>query len=182
MKTPRLETERLLLREVQENDAEEIFDCWLQDEEVSKYMWWKACNDIEEAHKFVAFEIGQIQNEKWNRWMILLKETQEIIGTCLVFYNKEDRESHWDISYNLGKKFWGKGYITEAMKRVMQFAESELGMTECVTSYAKQNDNSANVLHKLGFCDEKEIRYECGGGEMITEGIVCRYSASRNGG
>lgn len=177
MKTPRLETERLLLRVMQEDDTKEIFDCWLQDEEVAKYMCWKPFKKIEEALEFVAFEMGQIENEKWNRWIISLKETQEIIGTCLVFYNEDDVEHHWDISYNLGRKFWGKGYVTEAMKRVMQFAESELGMRECVTSYAKCNHSSANVLHKLGFQDEKEISYECGGGEMITEGIICRYHA-----
>ena len=51
----------------------------------------------------------------------------------------------------------GKGFVTEAMKEVMHFAERELGMKECVTSYAKVNRGSANVLHKLGFVDEAEI-------------------------
>lgn len=175
MRTPRIETDRLLLREVQSEDVKEIFDCWMQDEDVSRYMWWKASNDMKEAQEFVEFELRQVENETWKRWMIVLKETQEIIGTCLVFYNEEEVEKHWDISYNLGKKFWGKGYITEAMRVVMRFAETELGMQECITSYAKRNRNSANVLHKLGFVDEKEIPYECNGGEIKTEGILCRY-------
>lgn len=130
VKTPRLETDRLLLREVQENDVEDIFDCWMKDEEVSRYMCWKASDDIANARKFVEFELNQIEDEKWKRWIIILKETKEIIGTCLVFYNDDDAENHWDISYNLGKKFWGKGYVTEAMKMVMQFAQAELGMKE----------------------------------------------------
>ena len=50
-------------------------------------------------------------------------ETGQIIGTCLIFYNEDDEESHWDISYNLGKQYWGKGFVTEAMKEVMHFAE-----------------------------------------------------------
>lgn len=105
----------------------------------------------------------------------MLKETEEIIGTCLVFYNYEDSKEHWDISYNLGKIYWGKGYTTEAMKAVMQFAETSLGMEECITSYAKVNTASANVLHKLGFVDIDEIPYECSGGDIITEGILCRF-------
>ena len=60
-------------------------------------------------------------------------------------------------------------------KPVMQFAETKLGMKECVTAYAKVNTASANVLHKLGFVDEKEIPYECNGGDIITEGILSRY-------
>ena len=178
MITPKLETDRLILREIHSDDVETTFNCWLQDNDVSQYMWWKASDDIAEAQKFVEFELQQLENEKWKRWIIVLKETKEVIGTCLVFYN--DDENHWDISYNLGKNFWGKGYITEAMKAVMKFAETELGMKECITSYAKLNTNSANVLHKLGFKDEKEISYECGGGDIITEGILCRYVVFHN--
>ena len=174
-KTPRIETERLLLREIQETDVNEIFDCWMQDEEVSRYMCWKACNDIAQTQNFVRYELEQIENEKWYRWIIVLKETGKMIGTCLVFYNEDDKESHWDISYNLGKEYWGNGYITEAMKEVMRYAETALGMKECVTAYAKVNTSSANVLHKLGFIDEVEIPYECSGGDMITKGILCRY-------
>ena len=175
MKTPRIETDRLLLREIQETDVNDIFGCWMQDENVSRYMCWKASYDIAETQSFVRFELEQIENEKWNRWIIVLRETGQIVGTCLVFFNEDDAENHWDISYNLGKKYWGKGYITEAMKAVMQFAETELGMEECITTYAKVNTASANVLHKLGFIDEAEIPYECSGGDIITEGILCRY-------
>lgn len=175
METPRIETNRLLLRKIQEADVKDIFDCWMQDEDVSRYMCWKASGDIAETQSFVQFELEQIENEKWNRWIIELKETGRIIGTCLVFYNEDDDESHWDVSYNLGKKYWGNGYITEAMKEVMRFAEIELGMEECITTYAKANISSANVLHKLGFIDEAEISYECSGGDLITEGILCRY-------
>lgn len=52
-------------------------------------------------------------------------------------------------------------------------------MEECVTAYAKVNTGSANVLHKLGFSDEAVIPYKCGGGDMITEGISCRYKKFR---
>ena len=175
MKTPVIETERLILREIHQTDVEDIYNCWMQDEDVSRYMWWKASNDISEAKDFVKYELEQIENDKWNRWIIVLKETGNIIGTCLVFYNDEDKDSHWDISYNLGKAYWGKGYIIEAMKSVIQFAEKELGMKECVTTYAKLNKASAKVLHKLGFADESEIDYECSGGDIITDGMMCRY-------
>ena len=137
------------------------------------------CASFAEAQGFVDFELQQIENEKWKRWILLLKETKEIIGTCLVFYNDDENENHWDISYNLGKKYWGKGYTTEAMKAVMKFAETELGMKECITTYAKVNNSSANVLHKLGFQDEKDISYECSGGDIITDGILCRYVATQ---
>ena len=117
MKTPILETERLILRPVKEDDVTAIFDCWMQDEDVSRYMCWKASSDINEAKEFVSFELGNLENAEWNRFIIELKESGEVIGTCLIFYN--DEEDNWDISYNLGKKYWGNGYTSEAMKKVM---------------------------------------------------------------
>lgn len=174
-----MEMKRLILREIQKDDVEQIFNCWMKDEDVSKYMFWKASNNIADAKDFVQFELRQIENEKWNRWIIIAKHTNEIIGTCLVFWNDEDEEPHWDISYNLGKKYWGKGYITEAMQKVMNYAEETLNMTECITTYARVNVASANVLHKLGFTDEKMIPYVCSGGDIVTEGIMCKYISRR---
>jgi ribosomal-protein-alanine N-acetyltransferase len=64
----------------------------------------------------------------------------------------------------------------------MDYAEAELGMQECVTTYAKVNQASGNVLHKLGFKDERKIPFECSGGDIITEGILCRYIVENNHG
>lgn len=173
LRTPRIETERLLLREVQIDDIHLIFDCWMQDEDVSRYMCWKACSDIEEVKEFVNYELNQIDNNQWKRWIIVLKETLEVIGTCLVFFNED--ENNWDISYNLGKKYWGKGYISEAMKTAMNYAINELGMTECIAVHAKENLISGKVITKLGFLFEKEVPYECNGGEIHTVGKFYRF-------
>ena len=175
MMMPRLKTERLLLREVCSDDTEAVFNCWMQDENVSRYMWWKASSNICEARSFVEYELGNLENDHWDRWMIVLKETRELIGTCLLFFN--DEEGHWDISYNLGTPFWGKGYITEAMHAVMRYAVSELGIQEITTSYAAENPASGRVLQKLGFTFVREIPYACNGGETNTTGILCRYAA-----
>lgn len=99
MITPKLETDRLLLREIQSDDTAEIFGCWMQDENVSRYMYWKASNDINDAREFTAFETERLEDDMWYRWMIVLKESHELIGTCLIFFNND--EHHWDVSYNL---------------------------------------------------------------------------------
>jgi len=175
MITPKLETDRLILREIHSDDTEAIFSCWMQDENVSKYMWWKASDDINEAKGFVKFELGNLENDKWNRWIIVLKSTNEIIGTCLIFFN--DEEGHWDISYNLGKKFWSNGYATEAMSAVMKYAVKVMKIKEISTTYAIENSASGYVLQKLGFEFIKEVPYECNGGDIVTMGRYCRYEA-----
>lgn len=174
MITPRIETDRLLLREIHKEDLEDIFNCWMQDEDVSRYMWWKASDDINEAKEFVDYEMSNLDNAEWDRWIIVLKETNEIIGTCLIFFN--DEQSSWDISYNLGKKYWGRGYVTEAMKKVMDFGVNSLNIKEVITVCAIENPASANVLQKLGFVYEKDVPYECSGGDIVTTGKYYRYS------
>lgn len=80
----------------------------------------------------------------------------------------------WEIGYNLGKKYWSKGYTTEAMKRVIEFAMEELKLSQIVGRYAKENPASGRVMTKLGFKYEKDIPYECNNGAVKREGIQCR--------
>lgn len=100
-----------------------------------------------------------LENAKWNRWIIGLKSTNKIIGTCLLFLN--DDEGHWDISYNLGKKFWSNGYMGEAISAVMKYAVEVMKIKEISTTYAIENSASGHVLQKLGFQFIKEVPYEC---------------------
>lgn len=80
----------------------------------------------------------------------------------------------WEIGYNLGKKYWNKGYTTEAMNKVIDFAKNQLKLSQIVGRYAKENPASGNVMNKLGFKYEKDIPYECNNGTIKREGIQCR--------
>lgn len=171
MTTPILETERLILRPFTDSDVQDVFDCWESDPDVARYMFWTSHNDIEKTKEWIAFEIGQIEKDDWYRFALVLKENNELIGTALVYY--EEEVQCWEIGYNLGKKYWGKGYTTEAVKRVIEFAE-ELGITEIVGRYAKENPASGKVMEKLGFQYEKDIPYECNNGTVMREGVQCR--------
>jgi len=172
MKTPILETERLLLRPFKSSDAKAVFDCWESDPDVAKYMFWSSHNDIEKTKEWIDFEIGQIDKDDWYRFALVLKDTGELIGTGLIYY--EDEVSCWEIGYNLGKSFWGYGYTTEAMQKIIAFANEKLHIKEIVGRYAKENPASGNVMKKLGFKYEKDIPYECNEGTVLREGVQCR--------
>ena len=57
MKTPNLETERLLLRPFCNEDMDDVFTVWESDPEVSKYMYWDSHNDINKTKDWIDFEI-----------------------------------------------------------------------------------------------------------------------------
>lgn len=178
MNTPMLKTERLILRPFKSEDAINVFNCWESDPDVAKYMFWTSHNDIDKTKEWIAFELGQIEKQDWYRFAIELKDTNELIGTALIYYEEEVK--CWEIGYNLGKKFWGKGYTTEAMEKVIEFAKNKLNLTQIVGRYAKENFASGNVMKKLGFKYEKDIPYECNDGMVRREGIQCRLVLSDN--
>ncbi len=176
MKTPILHTERLTLRPFVEEDAREVFLCWESDPDVARYMFWCSHNDEEKSRRWVEEECQKISDGLWYRFAIVLQSDNALIGTGLVYY--EEEVNCWEAAYNLGKKYWGKGYATEAMKEILAFAHEELGIREVVGRYAKENPASGDVLKKLGFTYEKEIPYECNAGKVLREGVQCRLILS----
>ena len=172
MNTPILETDRLLLRTFEETDAVAVFEGWESDPEVAKYMFWTSHNDIEKTKQWIKKEMSRIGREDWYRWAFVCKETDQVIGTGLVYY--EEEVSGWEIAYNLGRKYWGKGYATEGMKEILRFAKESLEIAELIARYAKENTSSGNVLRKLGFIYEADIPSECNNGAVLREGIKCR--------
>lgn len=168
MRTPVLETERLILRPFQSEDAQEVFECWESDPEVAKYMFWSSHNDINKTIGWVEEEISKIESDQWYRWAFVSKTSGELLGTGLIYY--EEEYNKFEIAYNLGKKAWGYGYTTEAMQEVIRFAKEELGIKEIMGRHAKENPASGNILEKLGFSYTEAIPYECNKGNNIYEG------------
>ena len=95
MNTPILETERLILRPFCREDAADVLYCWESDPDVAKYMFWTSHNDIEKTKEWIDFELGQIEKHDWYRFAIVLKGTNVLIGTALIYY--EDKVDCWQI-------------------------------------------------------------------------------------
>ena len=75
-----LETERLLLRKVREEDYLEIYNSWCNDEEVCKYVTWDIRESPETTKKIVDFWLNEYKKDNTYRWLVVLKETNEIMG------------------------------------------------------------------------------------------------------
>ncbi|PKM95593.1 MAG: hypothetical protein CVU84_01980 [Firmicutes bacterium HGW-Firmicutes-1] len=65
MKTPVLETARLILRPFFIEDAPAVFRCWESDPEVARYMFWTSHNDIKKTIEWVKKEISRIESDDW---------------------------------------------------------------------------------------------------------------------
>lgn len=81
MKTPILETERLLLRPLTTNDVESAFSNWTSDPDIAKFMRWELHSNISETFEWLVSEETLIESDSVYNWGFVLKETGELIGS-----------------------------------------------------------------------------------------------------
>lgn len=147
-----LETERLILRNFLESDLEDYWE-YVQMESVGPRAGWPAYTDKEKARERLIFETGQK-----NQFAIVLKSENKVIGSVELMECKQDRFSNLNIEKGakeigavLSEKYWGKGYMPEAVKEVMRYAFEDLNVPVIYCGHAKANTNSARLQDKCGF-------------------------------
>lgn len=154
MKTPILETNRVILRPLALEDAQDIFERWTSDDRVSKYVRWCTHSTVDETRGWLLMTQESLESDKVYDWGFCLKEEEYLFGSGGIFYN--DEEKCFEVGYNIMHKYWNQGYTTEIVQAILEFAKNELGIKEFVAWYAKENPASGAVLKKCGFIYEKD--------------------------
>lgn len=152
MKTPVIETERMILRPLSVSDADDIYERWTSDDRVSKYVRWCTHNSVNDTIEWLKFEEGNIANDKVYQWGFTLKNNGYLFGSGGLVYN--EKEKAFELGYNIMHKYWNQGYTTEAAKAILEFAINELKQTEFVSWHAVDNPASGAVMRKCGFVYE----------------------------
>lgn len=153
---PILETERLRLREITQNDQEDVFKCF-SNEEVLKHYGQEAFVDRKQAEALINFFSTSWKENKGIRWGIERKGTQGLIGT-VGFNALALKHKRAEIGYEIHPDHWRKGYTSEAVRSVVQYGFSELGLTRIGAVIFTENDASYQLLEKVGFDREGILR------------------------
>nr|WP_154984107.1 GNAT family N-acetyltransferase [Paenibacillus xylanexedens] len=82
---------------------------------------------------------------------IFLKDTDELVGEISLFRIEVNGTEKWVIGYATDRKHHGKGYMSEALKRVLQYAKHEMNITQVEAGAVPDNIGSIRVLLKAGF-------------------------------
>lgn len=141
-----LETDRLILRPFELDDAESMFNNWASDDEVTKYLTWNTHKSIEETKEILAFWVNQYEKEERINFAIVYKENNELIGGIDVVGYLEGVPV---IGYNLSRKYWNKGIMTEACKKVIELLFS-LNHEKIIIEAMVENIGSNRVIQKCG--------------------------------
>jgi len=147
-----LETNRLLLRELQLSDAEAFF-AMDSNPKVHQYLWNKPVQKIEETIEIIEFVRKQYVDNGIGRFVMISKETNEFIGWAGLKFNTEvvnNKSNFYDIGYRLDEKFWGKGFASEATLAWLQYAFETMNIKTLEAAAHTKNSASNRILQKIG--------------------------------
>lgn len=167
-------TERLILRAINEDDYEDIFNCWTSDFEVSKYVTWEPHKNSNQTKKLVDYWVKDYDNEYTYRWIVTLKQDGSIIGMIDVI-DKNIQYMTAEVGYCYGSKYWGNGYASEALSKVVEYLHQE-GFPTVYAQHFISNVSSGKVMQKAGMKFEGQLKSRVINKEGKRED-VCIYSS-----
>ena len=155
----RIETERLLLRRVEEPDATVLARLW-SDPKVTRYMGGP--RDFEKVRLELEEEAraGKVRAAGW--WPVAEKASGRVIGECGLIEKDVDGREEIELVYVFASDSWGKGFATEAALALRDYAFRRLGLRRIVALIDPENYASARVAEKIGMQFERETRRPSG--------------------
>ncbi|SCC47218.1 Acetyltransferase, GNAT family [Bacillus cereus] len=165
MEFPKLETERLLLRELTLLDAETMFR-YFSKESVIRYFGMDSFENIEQAKTTIQTFKNRYEEGTVFRWGIEKKGTGQLIGTCgFHLINKHHKRA--EIGYELDDTYWRQGYATEALQAILGYGFETLQLIRIAAVVYVENKASQKLLSKAGFQEEGLLRKH-----MIQNGVA----------
>lgn len=136
-----LESERLIYRHFDINDANDVFE-YSSDEQTVKYLTWAAHTNIEQTIDSIkSFLSGETV------YAIVLKDMNKVIGCFDFRIVDEDMAS---FGYVLNRKYWNKGYMSETLSTFIKYLFNELDIKEIYAMHERENIASGKVMKNCG--------------------------------
>lgn len=157
--TVRLETKRLILRRFTLDDADAMFRNWASDPEVTKYLTWLPHSSAAVSKAVIAGWLPLYENPGHYSWAIVLKELNEPIGSIAAVDQRDDI-GMVHIGYCIGKKWWRRGYTSEALAEIIRFFFEDVGVKRIESRHDPRNPNSGKVMLKCGLKYEGTMRQD----------------------
>lgn len=176
--TQRIETDRLILRRYVIEDADAMYKNWAFDSDVTKFLTWQPHSSVEVSRGIIENWLKEYSDEKYYQWAIVLKDNgNEPIGDISVVHMKEDI-SMVHIGYCLGRAWWRRGIMSEALKAVMDFMFDTVEVNRIESRHDPMNPNSGKVMQKCGMKYEGTLRSADRNNQGICD--ACYYALLRS--
>ena len=151
-----LHTSRLVLRPVTMDDADAYFDIF-SDARTMLYWSREPIEEYEEAQELAGQDIEWAKSESCINWGIALPDSNRLVGKINLFQISEQNRRA-EIGYLLDRRHWGRGYMSEAMACVLEYAFNTLDLHRIEADTDPDNAPSLALLDRFGFSREGLFR------------------------
>jgi RimJ/RimL family protein N-acetyltransferase len=142
-----IETERLLLRKITEEDLDLIFDI-NNDSECIRFNGWDSMS-LEKCKDEINKWIDKYKEDQIGVFCVEHIESMDKVGMAYIIGYKEPNQ--FEIGFRLRSAHWNKGYAKEITNGFIRYARSILKAHEVIAEVYKTNSRSRNIFEKLGF-------------------------------
>lgn len=145
-----IETERLILRRFELSDGEAMYKNWASDSEVTKFLTWPPHSSVEVTKDILKSWYDSYKNKNYYQWAIVLKDNgKEPIGS-IGAVSQDENIDMVHIGYCMGKKWWKKGIMSEALSAVIDYFINNIAANRIESRHDPRNPNSGKVMMKCG--------------------------------
>lgn len=149
---PTLETERLILRKLRLDDAQDMFE-YAQDSEIARLGLWPPFHTLQDSVDDINAVLAAYTRGTAVVWAMEHKEDHKMIGRIQLGHH-EPADARADVGYAMNRRCWGKGYATEAIRRVVRFGFEVMNLNRIGAVVLPENIASIRVLEKAGLTFE----------------------------
>lgn len=153
---PQLETERLILRKLTMRDAQDVYE-YCRDAQVAEHVLWSPHKSLFDTRGYLRFILRQYRDGVPSSYGMVLKETGRVIGT-IGFMNYSPENSSAEVGYSMGRPYWNKGLMTEALQALIAMAFEDLHVHRVEAMHETTNPASGKVMLKCGMQYEGVMR------------------------
>jgi ribosomal-protein-alanine N-acetyltransferase len=170
-----INTERLLLRRLQREDAE-VLGAYRGDEEIARYQSWDSFSLEHARHLITAQQsISFAAPGAWCQIAVVLAETNTLVGD--VAYRTDPNEPRQvELGFTVAREHQGHGYASEAMIAVLDFAFEAYSLHRVHGTVDERNQPAWSLLDRLGFRREghhvENIWFKGGWGSEFVYAIL----------
>lgn len=151
-----LETERLILRPLETRDAPGLLALYSMPE-VTAYIDVPTMTQPADAEGWIARLTEMQRSGSGLRWGAFDRESGDLIGTC-GFHHWDAARFRAEMSYDLSPRYWGQGYMREALQAVLAFGFEQMRLHRVEAMVDPDDTRSQNLLYGLGFKMEGILR------------------------
>lgn len=143
---------RLVLRRPVLDDAGALFQRVARDPEVTKYLMWSPHPDVAATRRVITEKLNVSGDER--TWAIELRHSGEVIGLASC---RRPAPHSVEIGYCLGKRWWGKGYMSEVLDLLLAALDADRKVYRVWATCSPDNERSARSLERAGFVLEGRL-------------------------